>query len=210
MMARAGARLLRAICALALLGASPVAAGERLVVAFGDSLTAGYGLAPAESFSAVLERRLRQDGIEVRVENAGVSGDTTAGGRARLDWSVNGPADLVIVALGANDMLRGVAPEVTRDNLDAILSELKRRGIPVLLAGMRAPRNLGREYVEAFDAIYPALAQKHGLALYPFFLEGVAARPELNLDDGLHPNAAGVRRIVEGIAPYVMRTLGSG
>lgn len=206
-MARSGARLLAAICWLVLLAASPAGAAERVVVAFGDSLTAGYGLAPADAFPAVLERRLRADGLKVRVENAGVSGDTTAGGRARLDWSLAGPADLVIVELGANDMLRGIDPAVTRANLDAILERLHQRGTPVLLAGMKAQRNLGRDYARAFDAIYPELARKHGVTLYPFFLDGVALRPELTQNDGLHPNAAGVRRIVQALAPYVERAL---
>lgn len=209
-MAGTCARVLAIMCLSVLFLASPTGAAERIIVAFGDSLTAGYGLAPDDAFAAVLERRLRRDGLDVRVEDAGVSGDTTAGGRARLDWAVNEPVDLVIVELGGNDMLRGVPPETTRDNLDAILKRLKERDIPVLIAGMLASRNLGRDYAEAFDAIYPELAEKHDLPLYPFFLEGVAGRPELNLNDGLHPNAAGVRRIVDGILPYVKRALGHG
>ena len=138
---------------------------------------------------------------------AGVAGDTSAGGRARLSWSLAESPDMAIVELGANDGLRGIDPAATYGNLDAILAELKRRGIPVLLAGMYAPPNLGREYGEAFDAIYPRLAMKHGVALYPFFLHGVAVEPGLNQPDGLHPNAAGVAVIVERIMPYVMRVL---
>ena len=138
---------------------------------------------------------------------AGVAGDTSAGGRARLDWSLAERPDAAIVELGANDGLRGIDPASTRANLDAILAELKRRGIPVLLAGMYAPPNLGREYGAAFDAVYPGLAAKHGALLYPFFLDGVAVEPALNQPDGLHPNAAGVAVIVERILPYVMQVL---
>ncbi len=194
------------LCVALLLPFSAVAA-ERVIVAFGDSLIAGFGLAEAEAFPAVLERRLRRDGLAVRVQNAGVSGDTTAGGRSRLDWALRAPVDLVILELGANDALRGVPPATAKRNLDAILTRLRDKGTPVLLAGMRAPPNLGRAYVSAFDAIFPALAAKHGVALYPFFLAGVAARPKLNQRDGLHPNAEGVRRIVEAILPHVKKAL---
>ncbi len=191
---------------LALISA-PAAAADRVVVAIGDSLTAGFGLAPADALPAVLERRLRAGGLEVRVVNAGVSGDTTAGGRARLDWALPSRVDLVILALGANDMLRGIAPATARGNLDAMLARLAERGIPVLLAGMRAPLNLGADYARAFDAIYPELAARYGVPLYPFLLEGVAFRAELNFDDGLHPNAAGVARIVDGLTPMVRAAL---
>jgi len=206
-MVRIGARALAAIWTALLLAASPAGAAERILVAFGDSLVAGYGLDAADGFSRVLERRLREHGFDVRVENAGLSGDTTAGGLSRLDWALSGPADLVIVELGANDMLRGIEPAATRTNLDAILRRLVDRGLPVLLAGMRAPRNLGQDYVEAFDAIYPELAAKHGVALYPFFLEGVATRAALNQADGIHPNAEGVKVIVEAMLPVVKRAL---
>ncbi len=192
---------------LTLLSPVPALAAEPVVVAFGDSLTAGLGLSQRDAFPAVLERRLRQDGIQVRVRNAGVSGDTTAGGRSRLDWTLQGPVDLVILELGANDALRGVPAEAAKRNLDAILGRLASKGIPVLLAGMRAPPNHGRDYVRAFDAIFPALAAKHEVPLYPFFLAGVAARPGLNQQDGLHPNAEGVSRIVEGILPHVKLAL---
>ena len=138
---------------------------------------------------------------------AGVAGDTSAGGRARLAWSLADRPDAAIVELGANDGLRGIDPAVTYDNLDAILTELKRRGIPVLLAGMYAPPNLGREYGEAFNGIYPRLAEKHGVRLYPFFLDGVAVEPRLNQPDGIHPNEDGVAVIVERILPYVMKVL---
>jgi acyl-CoA thioesterase-1 len=203
--ARLAARLL-AICVAGAALAS-LARAEALVVALGDSLVAGYGLAAEEGFAAVLERRLAEAGVAARVENAGVSGDTTAGGLARLGWAVGGGVDLVIVELGANDMLRGIEPAVTRDNLDAILTDLTARKIPVLLAGMKAQRNLGPDYAAEFDAIYPELAAKHGVALYPFFLEGVARRLEMNQGDGLHPNAQGVEHIVKTMLPVVTKLL---
>ncbi len=180
----------------------------RLTV-LGDSLAAGYGLALADAFPARLEAALRADGYAVEVLNAGVSGDTTAGGRARLDWTLADAPDAVIVELGANDGVRGIDPGRVFDNLDAIVGELKARGVAVLLAGMRAPPNYGRAYGEAFNSIYPRLADKHDVPLYPFFLEGIAARPEFNQPDGLHPNARGVEAIVERIAPYVKRLLES-
>jgi acyl-CoA thioesterase-1 len=175
------------------------------VLALGDSLTAGYGLAADEALPAQLERRLKERGVDVRVLNAGVSGDTSAGGRARLGWLLSERPDAVLVALGANDALRAIDPAVTRANLDAILSELKTRGIAVLFAGMQAPPNLGRAYGEAFNALFPELARRHGVDFYPFLLDGVAARPELNLGDGVHPNAKGVARMVDGLAPLVQR-----
>lgn len=171
------------------------------LVAFGDSLTAGYMLSPIEAFPVQLEKALRARGHSVTVANAGVSGDTTSGGAARIDWAVPDTADGVILELGANDALRGIDPATARANLDRILGELGRRGIPVLIAGMRAPRNWGDDYARTFDAMYAELAQKHGALLYPFFLDGVALDPALNLGDGLHPNAKGVTRIVESILP---------
>jgi acyl-CoA thioesterase I len=173
------------------------------IVVLGDSLSAGYGLPRAAAFPEALERALKARGHNVRMVNAGVSGDTSSGGLARLDWSVPEGTDGVIVELGANDMLRGVDPAVTRQALEAIVTRLKARGIPVLLAGMRASRNLGPAYTERFDAIYRDLAGKHGLVLYPFFLEGVAGDRALNLPDGLHPTANGIERIVERILPTV-------
>ena len=173
------------------------------IVAFGDSLTAGYGLKPNEAFPAQLEKALRDKGYAVEVINAGVSGDTTAAGLERFDWAFAEDVDAAIVALGANDALRGVDPAETRRNLDEILTRLDARGIPTLLAGMMAPRNWGDDYVTRFDAIYPDLAERHGALLYPFFIERVALRPELNLDDGMHPNSAGVAAIVEDILPKV-------
>ncbi len=173
------------------------------IVAFGDSLTAGYGLAANDAFPAQLQRALAAKGLAVNVINAGVSGDTAAGGLSRLDWSIPDGTDAVILELGANDALRGFDPAVTRKALDAMLRRLKERKIPVLLCGMLAPRNLGGEYGRAFDAIYPDLAAQTGAILYPFFLAGVAADPKLNQSDGLHPTAAGVAVIVERILPHV-------
>ena len=177
------------------------------IVGFGDSLMAGYQLGPAEGFTAQLESELRAAGYDVEVANAGVSGDTTTGGLARLDWSVPEGADLVILELGANDALRGVAPEITEMNLDMMISALKSRGIPVLLAGMLAPPNMGSGYEAAFNSIYPRLAESHGVMLYPFFLDGVAAQSGLLLADGMHPNPQGVRVIVERILPYLAPVL---
>lgn len=171
------------------------------LVAFGDSLTAGYMLAPGDAFPVQLEKALKARGHAVTVANAGVSGDTTSGGLARIAWAVPETADGVILELGANDALRGIDPVTARANLDRILSEFSRRGIPVLIAGMQAPRNWGDDYARTFDAMYASLAQSHGALLYPFFLDGVALDPGLNLGDGLHPNAKGVARIVERILP---------
>ena len=180
-------------------------AAERVVniVAFGDSLTAGYGLAANEAFPAQLQRALVAKGLAVNVVNAGVSGDTTAGGLARLDWSIPDGTDAVILELGANDALRGFDPAVTRKALDTMLRRLQERKIPVLLCGMVAPPNMGAEYGRAFNGIYPDLAAQTGAILYPFFLTGVAADPKLNQRDGLHPTAAGVAVIVDRILPQV-------
>ncbi len=177
------------------------------IVALGDSLSAGYQLGASEAFPARLEKALRARGLNVEIANAGVSGDTASGGLARLDWSVPDGTDAVIVELGANDMLRAVDPKVTRAALDGILTRLKARGIEVLLCGMRAAPNLGPDFGRAFDAIYPELAVTHGVVLYPFFLEGVAADPKLNQGDGLHPTAAGVDAIVTRITPKMEELL---
>jgi len=179
------------------------------ILVLGDSLTAGYGLAPEEAFPVKLEQRLKKEGRNVRVLNGGVSGDTSAGGRARLDWALADKSDAVIVELGANDGLRGLEPAQMKDNLDAIIAALKKRNIAVLLAGMRAPPNFGPRYGAEFDAVYPSLAKKHAVPLYPFFLNGVAAEPALNQRDGIHPNRDGVRVIVDRITPYVLRLLDS-
>jgi acyl-CoA thioesterase-1 len=187
-------------------GAAAMAAEARLMV-LGDSLAAGYGLPPGQGFPEQLERDLRAAGREVSVQNAGVSGDTTAGGVARLDWSLADNPQAVIIVLGGNDMLRGLPPDAARANLETIITRLLARDIEVLLAGMMAPRNMGPAYVEAFDAIYPALAARHDIEFYPFFLEGVALDPALNLDDGLHPNEAGIAEISRRIMPAVDRLL---
>ena len=173
------------------------------VVALGDSLTAGLGLALKEGFVPRLEAALAAKNVIAGITNAGVSGDTAADGLARLDWSVPQGTDAVIVELGANDMLRGIDPRVTRNALDAILTRLAERHIAVMLCGMRAAPNLGGEYGKAFDSIYPELAAKHGVLLYPFFLDGVAANAALIQSDGLHPNAAGVDVIVGRILPKI-------
>jgi acyl-CoA thioesterase-1 len=173
------------------------------IVVLGDSLSAGYGLPAAAAFPARLEQALQREGLKVSVANAGVSGDTASDGLARLDWSVPDGTDAVILELGANDALRGIDPAVTRKALTEIVHRLKQRKIAILLCGMLAPRNLGADYAKAFDAIYPALATAEGLALYPFFLEGVATEAKLNQADGLHPTAAGVDVIVAGILPKV-------
>ncbi len=174
------------------------------LLAFGDSLTHGYGLALEDTFPVRLEAALRARGYRVEVINGGNSGDTTAAGLARLDWSLADHPDAVLVELGANDALRGLDPAQTRDNLDRILARLVALDLPVLLAGMQAPRNLGKDYTEAFDRIFPELSEHHRVALYPFFLEGVALDPALNQADGIHPNAAGVAVIVERMLPAVI------
>lgn len=174
----------------------------------GDSLTAGYGLPQDQAFPVRLEAALRGRGLEVTVLDGGVSGDTTAGGLARIDWALADRPSHAVVELGANDALRGIDPAIARDNLDRLLSRLRRAGVKVLLAGMYAPPNWGEAYEEAFRRIYPDLARKHGVDLYPFFLGGVAADPALNQADGIHPNAAGVSVIVDRILPHVIRLLG--
>lgn len=192
----------------ACLWASPAIAAEpKTIVAFGDSLIAGYGLPPQDAFPAQLEQALRAAGRQVRVVNAGVSGDTSAAGLARLDWSVSDQPNLMLVNLGSNDMLRGLDPAAAERNLDALLARLKQRNIPVLLTGMFAARNLGEAYVQQFESMYPRLAQKYAATLYPFFLDGVALDPALNQADGIHPNAAGVKIIVAKMLPTVLQAL---
>jgi acyl-CoA thioesterase-1 len=186
------------------------AADRRLIVAFGDSLYAGYNLPAADGFAPVLERALAARGMPARVVNAGVSGDTSAGGRSRLGFVLDGlprAPDLLILGLGANDMLRGLDPAATRANLDAMLADLKRRGIPVMLTGMVAAPNMGVDYARPFNAIYPELANKYGAPLYPFFLDGVITDRSLLLGDGLHPNAQGVERVVAKVVPLVTKAL---
>ena len=193
--------------------ASPaLASADRpLILAFGDSLTAGYQLDPDLGFAPQLQAMLRRHGIAARVADGGVSGDTSAAGRARLAWTLDGlgeQPDLVIVELGANDMLRSVDPAETERNLDAILADLEQRNIPVLLAGMRAARNADPAYIRRFEAVFPALAAKHRAAFYPFFLDGVAAVEGMTLPDRMHPNFRGVKEIVARIAGPVKAALG--
>lgn len=191
-----------------MLSAEVASADEPLrILAFGDSLTAGFGLPDTDGFVAQLQAALTSKGVKAKVINGGVSGDTTAGGLARLDWALGDDPQLVILELGANDGLRGLDPKSTQANLDAILTRLGDQKRAVLLAGMRAPPNLGAEYANAFDAIYPALAERHHVALYPFFLDGVAAHAELNQEDGIHPNAAGVKVIVGHMLPDVLKAI---
>lgn len=177
------------------------------ILALGDSLTAGYGLSDSESYPVKLQAALRERGIDAEVINGGVSGDTSAGGLARLDWALADDPDIVIVELGANDGLRGLDPAKTQENLDAILKRLTEERRAVLLTGMLAPPNMGSDYGDAFKSIYPTLAAKYGVRLYPFFLEGVAADPQLNQADGIHPTGAGVDIIVGRLLPAVMAVI---
>lgn len=193
--------------ALFLLSVAPAFAAPTTILAFGDSLFAGYGLNPADSIPAQLERALKAKGHDVRMVNAGVSGDTTADGLARLGWSLADKPDLVLVELGANDALRGLDPDRARANLDRILAQLKAAKIPVLLVGMMAPRNLGSAYAAKFDPIFPELARQYGVPLYPFILDGVALDAGLNQPDGLHPNPKGVAIIVGRMLPVVEQAL---
>ncbi len=202
------AAILKSAAVFAALAAPPPLAAEpaRLLL-LGDSLVAGYGLAPGEAFPAQLRAALRERGVEAAVLDGGVSGDTSAGGLARVGWMLADGPTHALVELGANDALRGIDPAVTRANLDRLLARLRAAGVRVLLAGMYAPPNWGREYGTAFRRIYPELAERHGSALYPFFLDGVAAEPGLNQRDGIHPNARGVAVIVRRILPHVLRLL---
>ena len=194
-----------AVILFVIAGLHDVQANEKTILVLGDSLTAGYGLPPGQAFPDQLGKALGKQGVQTKILNAGVSGDTTAGGLARLDWSVSPDVDGVIIELGANDGLRGVNPQITKSNLDTIISRLKQKNIAVLLTGMLASPNMGRKYGAEFKAIYTDLAKKHGVALYPFFLKDVAAAPGLNQPDGIHPNEAGVAVIVKNILPTVTR-----
>ena len=199
-----------ALLSISLTAASPAPKGP-LVLAFGDSLTAGYGLDAGLGFAPQLQATVRRHGIAAEVADGGVSGDTSEAGKARLGWTLDGlprKPDLVILELGANDMLRGLDPALTGANLEAITAELDRRNIKVLVAGMRAAPNLDPAYVARFEAIYPALARRHGAALHPFFMEGVSGQKGMIQQDGMHPTFAGVKRIVTGITPAVKRALG--
>ena len=179
------------------------------ILAFGDSLTAGYGLGPGEGFTDQLEHTLNEQGINVKVSNAGVSGDTTSGGLSRLEWVLASASDvdLVILALGGNDALRGIQPEITRQNMDKMVNILKEKNIPTLIAGMMAPPNLGPQYGDKFNTIYSDLAKKYDVAIYPFFLDGVAGFIELNQNDRIHPNPKGVKIITEKMAPSIIEVL---
>jgi len=198
--------LVGVLCAI-LMAAPAQAAATLKIVALGDSLTAGHGLPAPEAFPAKLQAALKAKGDAVAIVNAGASGDTASDGLDRLDWSVPKGTDAVILELGANDALRGIDPKVTKAALDKILRKLAARHIPVLLAGMQAPRNMGAEYVRQFDAIYPALASTHPVVFYPFFLDGIATDPALNQADGMHPNPAGVDMIVKRILPSVEKLI---
>jgi acyl-CoA thioesterase I len=187
--------------------ANEAAPREPVIVAFGDSLTAGLGLAESEAFPAQLEQALRARGQDVKIVNAGVSGDTAAAGLARLNWALPDDASAVIIELGANDALQGLDPQATKAALEKIITEVKARGLLILLAGMEAPPNMGKDYATAFRALYADLAQRYDLVFYPFFLDGVALDDRLTLDDGMHPNAQGVARIVQGILPKVEELL---
>lgn len=186
---------------------TPARAETIRVLALGDSLTAGYGLAAPDSFTVQLERALRAEGLDVTVINAGVSGDTSAGGKARLDWSLADDPQAAIIELGANDGLRGLDPVQTQANLNDIVARLTSRRVKVLLTGMLAPPNLGRDYGARFAAVYPAVAKEHGIRLYPFFLDGVAGQAHLNQADGIHPNPEGVRIVVARILPAIRALL---
>ncbi|HEX4634737.1 MAG TPA: arylesterase [Rhizomicrobium sp.] len=211
-MARGFKTLLSIVLFLIMAGAGPalcvgtaVAAQPVRILALGSSLTQGYGLPPGTEFTTQLQAALKQAGVDAVVTNAGVSGDTSAGGLARLDWSLADHPDAVILELGSNDMLRGIPPDVTEKNLRAILDKLKAEHVRVLLTGMHAQRNLGADYVKQFDAIYPRLAKDYTVLFYPFFLDGVALNPKLNQADGMHPNPAGVKVVVARMLPYVKK-----
>jgi len=194
---------LMAVCVLLVPIQGPRAEESIRIVAFGDSLTAGYQLPPEAAFPVQLQNALRERHPDVTVANAGVSGDTSRGGLSRLDWAIDAKVDAVILELGANDALRGIDPGLTEQSLDAILQKLGERNIQVLVAGMLAPPNFGEDYAASFNPIYARLAEKHDALLYPFFLEGVAADPALNQPDGLHPTTEGVAVIVKNILPHV-------
>ena len=190
------------LCAVAL-PKSEAKERETAIVALGDSLTAGLGLPQSESFPAKLEAALKAQGRNVTVANAGVSGDTVLGALDRLDWALPPNTSAVIVELGGNDALQGLPPAEIEASLAKIIERVKAKGLPVLIAGMESPRNMGKDYVDQFHAIYPDLAERYGALLYPFFLDGVALDPGLMQEDGIHPNAKGVDRIVQGILPKV-------
>ena len=197
--------LLSIVLPLIVAGAGQAVATPVKILALGTSITQGYGLPPGTDFTVQLQAALKREGIDAVVTNAGVSGDTSAGGLARLDWSLADHPNAVIVELGGNDMLRGIPPAETEKNLRAILARLRGAHVPVLLTGMHAQRNLGADYVKQFDGIYPRLAKETGVLFYPFILDGVALNPKLNQADGMHPNPAGVKIVVARILPLVKK-----
>ena len=197
-----------ALLALSAVISAPAMAKTPEVLAFGDSLTAGLGLPASEAFPARLQARLKDEGIDVKIVNGGVSGDTTTDGLARLDWALADKPDVVILALGANDMLRGINPKIVRANLDQMIAKIQASGAKILLLGMQSTTNWGAEYEHAFDNIYPELAKAHDVPLYPFFLDGVAMNPALNQPDGMHPNERGVAIMVDHIAPLLAKMVG--
>jgi len=201
-------KALISIFLLTIMAAAGQAAAKPVkILALGSSLTQGYGLPPGTEFTVQLQAALKKDGIDATVTNAGVSGDTSAGGLARLDWSLADHPDAVILELGSNDMLRGLPPADTEKNLRAILDKLRAAHVKVLLTGMHAQRNLGADYVKQFDPIYPRLAKVYNVLFYPFFLDGVALNPKLNQADGMHPNPAGVKVIVARMLPDVKKLI---
>ena len=197
-------RLPLVLAFFAALWLAPAQAAPVRILAFGDSLTAAYGLSPGQGFVEQLASELKVQGYDAVIENAGVSGDTSAAGLARLDWALSSNPQIVMLELGANDALRGLPPADTARNLDAMLTKLAARKIKVLFLGMKAPPNLGPEYGDEFNAIFPRLAKAHGVAFYPFVLEGVAANPSLNQADGIHPNAEGAKIMAHQILPYLL------
>ncbi len=196
-----------ALPSLALANQKNVSDHPLTVVGFGDSLMSGFELPMQDSFTAQLEQAMNAKGIAVTIANAGVAGETTTDGLSRLDWSVPEGTDLVILEFGANDALRGISPELSEKNLAEIIEKLKQRNVQVILAGMLAPPNMGDDYEARFNAIFPRLAEKYDVPLYPFFLEGVATEKSLQLEDGMHPNAKGVARMVEGFMPVIEKTI---
>ena len=186
---------------------SIMASGQPVLMVLGDSLVAGHGLPQGEAFPDVLGRLLKKDGVDVEIVNAGVSGDTTAGGLARLEWSLAAKPDAAIIVLGGNDLLRGFEPAASYRNLEGIIEQLAANDVEVLLAGMQAPRNLGADYANEFDAIYDRLAKRHKILFYPFFLDGVALQPAMNQSDGMHPNEKGVAHVATKILPLVKTLL---
>ncbi len=204
-MTRSFKTLLSIVLLTIMAAAGPALAAPVKILALGSSLTQGYGLPPGTEFTVQLQAALKKAGIDATVTNAGVSGDTSAGGLARLDWSLADHPDAVILELGSNDMLRGIPPAVTEKNLRAILDKLRAAHVKVLLTGMHAQRNLGADYVKQFDTIYPRLAKDYNLLFYPFFLDGVALNPKLNQADGMHPNPAGVKVVVARMLPFVKK-----